>query len=293
MTSPRTKGKKMGSQALTNNNDSSEFIPDPIFRSMVRKFIDFYSASTPTNPTRKSVKDWSSEDLKFISDADVTLIRTLLTQERYDISDAMTPSSMSRADFLRAVLRESAQRGIADDNWLVGTTPSRSRQITVSRAPIGLENPVPQQVRELASVVAIRDAAEDILVNNANAFRFKPEVASALGYKPQDFFRIINDAKAYDFGYTVGSMNEYRQDNGLRIRATSPLPPQEVQARYCAPTNLIFEPGRALDNRDSFLAGFLQARVDSRTNFEPVNDHIGLFAECPPAPKTPAAPRQR
>lgn len=280
--------------ALAQNNASQDThdIPPVVTRHelqvdavkhLVIVFQKFFTPENPHNLTHKYYKDWTSADLKYVGAEDLASFRGLFSDEQYSITDAMLPNNMSREDFYRAVMRESARRNLAKGDYTdyLMKKPGQSEQeVNLIRTAYGIPDPVPQVVREKAGVVAIRDAAVDILQNNTPYFRVQSDLAQAVGLKSGVVLPLHTDVRAYDFGYTAGSIPEFRNQNGMQIVASSPLKPAELQAKYCPVMHQLFEEGRSYDNREAFFLGFFQARVDARSNFEPTSEHVGLFASC-------------
>lgn len=249
-------------------------------------------------------------------------MRGLMADERYHLTDKLIPTGMNRAEFARALLRESARRGdLAKELQLfpTGDAQKQSQPITVERAPFGVKDAVPEKVTAPIGIVVIRDSAVDMLVNNPKGIRVTDETMRALGMSKPIVGFIDNDADAYDFGYSVGSMPEFRKNDGLRIGfRMEPTPAQtaelnkvaasmmakktdaeieamrgEIQAvitkmsqnynqdNYCKSTELLFQEGRFHDNRTAMALGMAQGRVDIAKNFDASSDRIGLFGDCP------------
>lgn len=259
-------------------------IPQSVAEEIVGKYKLFYSKENPENPTGKSYLDWTSRDLKNMGTRDFDLIRGILADEQYNYIDQILPREMSRAEFMRAILRESARRGIAKDRYYDAfpTAPNlKTQQVTLTRAAYGTAQSLPTEVTELAAVIAIRDASIDMAANNAPAFRLANDLAAKIGKKNDTELGIDTDAAAYDFGYTVGSMPQFKRGDALHIQINSPLNPDQLQERYCPVINNLFQTGRAYENRDAMALGFMQGRIDGRSGFEPTTDRVGLFADCP------------
>jgi hypothetical protein len=243
-----------------------------------------YSATNPQNPTGKSYLDFTSQDIAKLDSGELLGIRRLIRAEQYDVIDQILPRNMSRSEFGRAILRESARRGEITRDYaeVFRDVPNYSTmKVNVTRQAFGAADSIPQRVTELAAVIAIRDAGIEMAVNNAPQFNLKPDIAAALGKKTTDGVLIDTDVKAYDFGYMTGAMPQFNKGDALHIRLQAAKSPEELQQAYCPVIANLFEEGRAYNNRDSFALGFMQARIDGRSNFQPSNDRVGLFADCP------------
>ena len=267
-------------------------------RQSVDTVKKFYVPSNPSNPTDKSINDWSAADLKKVGPNDLFLLYAQITDEQYSITDALLPKGMSREDFNRNILREMRRRNLLQKEYLDDylSPTMRTQEVKLIRASFGSGNGVPAEVQTSAGVMAIRDAGISVIFNDEDKgpdgkpitgqYRLKPDLAAAIGLpsnkRPKVKFR--TDVDAYDFGYLVGSLPQFvanaQNNNPLAIMPSSPVPDDQLQARYCPVIRKIFQEGNAFPNRDAFVSGLLQARSDMTANFEPVNDHIGLTAAC-------------
>ncbi len=257
-------------------------------KDFVKVYQNFLRADNPDNPTKKSYRDLTSEDFKKFSTQDLDFMRAVIFDDQYKYIDQILPKSMDRADFARNILRELARRGEIKDTFLRGFPQFPNfgtSRITVTREPFGAESPLPKEVTELAAVIAIRDASVDVVLNNAGGWGLKDDVMDKLGKKIKGVKPIETDAEAYDLGYTAGAMPEFKRNDALNMRLVAARTVAEIQKDYCPVVDNLFKEGRAYDNRDSFAFGFMQARVDGRTNFEPTTDRYGLTEGCPKTPK--------
>jgi hypothetical protein len=75
-------------------------------------------------------------------------------------------------------------------------------------------------------------------------------------------------------------MHELHQIYGKYRAKGRLLPFDQLREHYGSVINKLFESDRSYSNKDSFALGFMQARIDGRSNFQPTNDKVGLFADC-------------
>jgi hypothetical protein len=208
----------------------------------------------------------------------------MFSDERYDLIDQIKPTTMNREQFSRAILRESARRGIVDNPYERRFSDFPQRNITVTR-PLGV-SPNPQnQVTASPVILALNDSATNVILNPRTAgFLIEPDVARAIG-RPDlalNGVSIANDAATYDFGYTVGALPEFRRGQQLEKVLGFVQPPDVVQQAFCPVVGEIFrQDGRTLDQTEAFTAGFIQARIDARTNFQGTDIPVGTTALCP------------
>lgn len=258
-------------------------------RRIIEAYKNLYQANEPENPTRKSYRDFTSRDLTFLSANTLSGLRRLFQEENWTLLDEIVPTRMDRAQFVRAVLRESALRGQTTrpiERLLEDLAPF-NQPINATRAPFGIPDTAQRDVRIAASRIVAYDAAVDVVTRNSESMIVAPDVARAVGIRSQPgtatALRMNTDAAAYDLGYTVGALPEFRRDGIIPMVVTVDATPEQIQQRYCPTVQSIFAPGRALQQRDAFAAGFITARTDARTNFSPDSDAIGITAPCPTA----------
>jgi hypothetical protein len=257
-------------------------------KEWAQTFPRFYSTSKSENHTQKNLKDWTSNDLKKVESRDLDVIRQVMESEHYKYIDPILPNSMNRAEFARAVLRESARRGEIAGMYLHGFGEIKgfdTQRIVVTRTAFGTANALPEKVVELAGVIAIRDAGINMITTDVGGIALQDDVSRELGRPSSTQGKPIEtDAQAFDFGYTVGAMPQFKKDDALHVRVNL-ASAQETQAKYCPDMKKLFQEGRAHNNSTAVVLGFMQARIDAKQQFESGSDRIGLFAECPSTPK--------
>lgn len=259
---------------------------DQAVRRFVEAYKNLYQANDPRNVSRKSYRDFRAADVAFLDDGILSGLRTMFTSENWAILDEIVPQNLSRAEFVRAVLRESARRGNATDHIeasLRNLAPL-NQQIRATRIPFGIPDTAEREVRLAAASIVAYDAAVDVVTRNSENMIVAPDVARAVGIRNQPGTATavrMSDASAFDLGYTVGALPEFRRDGVIPMVVTIDATPEQIQERYCPTVQSIFAPGRALQQRDAFAAGFITARTDARTNFNTDSDAIGIIAACP------------
>jgi hypothetical protein len=273
--------KKIRERVMTSFSEN--FMKD---FSLVYKQL--FTANNPENSTKKSYTQWTSKDIENLSSDNLSLIRKVFAAENYSYTDGLLPDNMSRAEFYRSLLRASAKRGDLRKDYY-GSEPETSpmnQKITVARESFGQKATQKSTVTEEAGIIALRDKSIDIVLGNYPA-SIKNDVKQKLNKskEPIGLMGLETDVDVYGFGYLVGSLPQFKRDDGLNIRLTVERTPEEIQRDYCPVIDKIFQPGNAYNNRDTLVLGFMQARIDGRNNFEAKSDRIGLFAECPSTPK--------
>lgn len=246
-----------------------------------------------SNPDGKPISQWLAADFKKFSADDIFIIRAAITDERYDLIDSLKPTAMSRAEFTRTILREAARRGILENFYDERFQNVPMSDVTVSRplqAPANAQRPVTANPVELA----LHDAAASVVFNpRTAAITIEPDVANAMRRPDLSLFgvSIVNDAATYDLGYTTGALPQFRRGQTLELGLGFVQGPEQVQQAFCPVTNEIFrQSGRTLDQTEAFSAGFIQARIDARSNFQGTDVATGITAACPSV--TPPATRQ-
>jgi len=258
-------------------------------RRVLAAYKNLYQANEPENTTRKSYRDFTSKDLAFLSGNTLAGLRAMFENENWSMVDEIVPTRMDRSQFVRAVLRESARRGQTTRpiERLLDNLAPFNQPINATRAPFGIPDTAQREVRIAASRIVAYDAAVDVVTRNSESMIVAPDVARALGIRNQPgtatALKMNTDAAAFDLGYTVGALPEFRRDGIIPMVVTVDATPEQIQQRYCPTVQSIFAPGRALQQRDAFAAGFMTARTDARTNFSPDSDAIGITAPCPTA----------
>lgn len=256
-------------------------------RNFINAYKGFYRADNPRNVSRKSYRDFRATDIAFLDDSVLSGLRMAFQDENWALIDEVLPRNLDRAEFVRAVLRESARRGNATENieGLLRNLAPFNQQIRATRIPFGIPDTAEREVRMAAANIVAYDAAVDIVTRNSENMIVAPDVARAVGIRNQPgtatSVRMNTDAAAFDLGYTVGALPEFRRDGVLPVVVTIDATPEQIQERYCPTVQSIFAPGRALQQRDAFAAGFMTARTDARTGFNTDSDPIGITAACP------------
>jgi hypothetical protein len=260
---------------------------EKVDRELIEAYKEFYQTDNPQNPSRKSYRDFRAADIAWLSDSALSGLRSLFRGENWAMIDEIVPSNLSRAEFVRAVLRVSAGRGEATENieGLLSNLAPFNQQIRATRVPFGIPDTAAREVRLAAASIVAYDAAVDVVTRNSENMVVAPDVARAVGIRNNPgtvtAVRINTDAAAFELGYTVGALPEFRRDGVIPMVVTIDATPEQIQQRYCPNVESIFAPGRALQQRDAFAAGFITARTDARTGFETQGDAIGITAACP------------
>ncbi len=288
----------MASPEAAEQNQTMPEIPDAAVRRVVDLTLKFYVPNNPKNGTHKSIKDWTAADFKNIDRDDLRELANIMSTEHYSVSDDLLPKGMSRQDFVRSLDREMARRDTLKTDYLdrlFVNVPKPVPQVRVLRAAHTIggkpgNSITPEMVQEAAGIIALRDMAINITTDSQDTYiPLQPDFTKAVGLNPNTVVPLRSDVRAYEVGYLVGSRREFTQSNGLYLGVHFDEPLQTVQSGYCATVAQIFQPGKAYDNSVSVVNGFMQARVDARTNFEPTTEHVGLGIECPVTPITPRA----
>lgn len=238
-----------------------------------------------SNPTGQPLRNWTPDDFGVLGTDMLTLIRAVISSERYDLVDRLKPQSMSRAEYSRAILREAARRNNGDlEDFYAYRLDAPVSSVTVSR-PIGVAASAQVRVTADPEILAIHDAAANILKNpRYGGVVFEPDVAQAMR-RPDLALAgvpVRTDAATYDLGYTAGATVAMRSGQQLPLSIGFVEKPDQVQPAYCAVTNDIFSrQGRIVDQTEAFTAGFAQARIDAKSNFQGQEVATGLFGSCP------------
>jgi hypothetical protein len=245
------------------------------------------------NPDGRPISQWTTADFQKLDDVDIFTIRAAVVDERYDLIDSLKPTSMSRAEFSRAILREAARRGTIENFYDDRFQGMPMANVTVAR-PLQVAPSAQRQVSANPVVLALYDAAKNVIRDpRTSAIAIEPDVANAMS-RPDLALHgvsIANDSATYDLGYTVGALPQYRREQPLEIVLGFVQQPSQVQQAFCPIINEIFrQSGRTLDQTEAFSAGFAQARIDARTNFQGQDIASGFAAACPSV--TPLATRQ-
>lgn len=263
--------------------------------------VIYNSGAVKQNPDGKPLAQWTVDDIKgkFIT-SELNIIRAIIQDERYDLVDRIKPTAMSRSEFSRAVLRELAKRGELKTLYDRRFSDVSERVATVQR-PLQVPPANQRTVTGDVVTIALSDAATNAVVNplSTEAFRINIEndVAAQIGLPVQADGKLSGidtrtDTAAYDLGYTVGALPQFRRgapfEKGITFREQDA---NEINEGYCVVVNEIFaQSGRSLNQREVFTAGFSQGRSDARTNFQGREAQTGLFDLCPA--RTPAPTEQ-
>ena len=239
---------------------------------------------TSSNPDGRPISQWTAQDFFKFSNSEINLIRAMFSDERYDLIDQIKPSSMNREQFSRATLREAARRGTLENPYMRRFSDLPTNEVSVMR-PLGVSPEAQRQVTATPITLTFYDNAAIIIINPRIArIEIEPDVARAIG-RP-DFagsgVSIANDAATYDLGYTVGALPQFRRGQILGLALGFAQPAEVLEAAFCPISSEIFRlEGRTLDQTEAFAAGFAQARIDARSNFQGTNIPVGLSSPCP------------
>lgn len=241
------------------------------------------------NATNKSFHDWTAEDLRQLPDVALPMLRSLFYREHYDLVDQILPRSMNREEFGRAILRESARRGLE-----IGYYNERfdfNRTEVEVRRPLNVPSAEQVNVRISPSAITARDAAIDFLNNPRQAAMVvKPDVVAQTGphSAPGLGITAYTDAAAYDLGYTVGAHPDFHRSGRLPIGVRFEESEEQVKAFYCWASKEIFaRQGRSLDQAQAFAIGFVQGRTDAKS-LSDTSIPLVVLGPCPKSP--PAVP---
>jgi hypothetical protein len=246
-----------------------------------------------SNPDGKPISQWTTVDFRKFTDEDIFAIRAAFVDERYDLIDSLKPTAMSRSEFSRAILRESARRGVVENFYDRRFQGMPMADVTVAR-PLQATPSAQRQVSANPVVLALFDTAKNVIRDpRTSAIAIEPDVVNAMR-RPDLALHgvsIANDSATYDLGYTAGALPQYRREQPLEIVLGFAQQPPQVQQAFCPIVNEIFrQSGRTLDQTEAFSAGFAQARIDARTSFQGQDIASGFVAAC--ASITPLATRE-
>ncbi|MES2983853.1 MAG: hypothetical protein V4735_01540 [Pseudomonadota bacterium] len=267
------------------------------------------TADTKANPTGATYKNWTVEHLRLLPDRDIHGLQTGLPTNASDMWQLM-PDSFSRgkstdearAEFGRALLREGARRGIADDNArstlqiLVAEVTGKeytkiktdqivdTKRASIDFAPPGVAVPQPlQKVQLSATALKVLDEVKDCLDSgydqdpkNNGETRIRPDVAASVaaanGLKNMPALSIQRrrDSGCFVTAYALGSMPQFDIDKegvvlpiGLTV-LTSTLETAPAKVAQIFSANKTGQ----VSSADAAILGFLQGRLDSKTSFE-------------------------
>lgn len=273
----------------------------------VRTFIDKYNGRTSLNLDGKHFREWNPADFSRLTDSELSNIRAVFAQENYDLIDQIRPTSMNRTEFARSILREAARRGNIMDYYerrmpfgltpgvdISGLSPEelserRRVNVTVSRP----QEAAPENRRTVtvdAAFITARDATVAILRNRLHAsINVQPDVAAQTGIVPDaqgrlPGFDILTDAAVADLAYSMAAAPQNRKDGSTPLELVFDQGEEQIRYGYCAVANDIYaQRGRTIDQQLALSPMWLQAREDTRSNFDPSEVRIGVLGEvCPP-----------
>lgn len=276
--------------AATERNSETGFSDAGLEGFVTRMEGVFNSGQNSSNPAGRPLRNWTPDDFGVLGTDMLTLIRAVISSERYDLVDRLKPQSMRRAEYSRAILREAARRNNGDlEDIYAYRLDAPVSSVTVSR-PIGVAASAQVRVTADPEILAIHDAAANILKNpRYGGVVFEPDVAQAMR-RPDLALAgvpVRTDAATYDLGYTAGALVSFRQGQPLALSVSFVQKAPVVQAGYCAVAFDIFRSsGRTVDQTEAFVAGFAQARVDARRGFQGQDAALGIMAHCPPVAVT-------
>jgi hypothetical protein len=242
--------------------------------------IEMYNLGVVSgNPDGKPLAQWTPADFYKFHDNAIDELRAMISDERYDLIDRIKPTAMNRAEFVRSVMRETAKRGTTEHyyDW-------RFRDIPLTDVSVARPLDVPAASQRTVSAnpvqLALHDAAAAVIKNpRAGAMVIEPDVAAKIG-KSALSISLATDTSTYDLGYTVGALPLFRIGMPMAIAINFGQGRDNVQKAYCSIAFEIFKTGRTLDQTEVFSAGFLQARIDGKSNFEGTEKETGAFAPC-------------
>lgn len=274
------------SQSANPNPQSSD---DAVVRASLERFVAGHIVlfGNDNNATNKTFHNWNAEDLRHLPDGSLSVYRSLFYREHYDLVDQILPRSMSREEFGRAILRESARRGLEIDYYDDRFEFNRT-EVEVRR-PLNVPSAEQVNVRISPSAITARDAAIDFLNNPRQAAMVvKPDVVAQTGpyAVPGLGITAYTDAAAYDLGYTVGVHPDFRRTGRLPISVRFEESEEQVKAFYCWGSKEIFaRQGRSLNQAQAFAIGIVQGRTDARK----LSDTSIPLAALGPCPQNPPA----
>jgi len=268
----------------------------------------------------KSFTDFTSADIAKLDSPRLQALRNMMTLEKFHITDRLLPNNMDRTEFTRSILRELARRSevaFPFNLFPTGDPALQNTQATVTRFPFAVDNAQSEQVAQSVGSMVMRDGFVDIMQTNASGIRLSSDVGAPVGLKGLTY-PIATDTEAFTFGYAVGAQPQFQKNDALKLTLTlapnreqselisaqrdemekrgTPKPELDalerreankfVQSNHCADIAAIFEAGRALNNNEAVARGFIQARVDARSEFSPIvngqpKDRLGIYADCP------------
>lgn len=260
---------------------------DALVRAGLERVVAAHIAlyGNDNNATNKSFHDWTAEDLRQLPDVALPMLRSLFYREHFDLVDQILPRPMTREEFGRAILRESARRGSEMDYY--NERFDFNRPEVEVRRPLNAPSAEQVNVRISPSAITVRDAAIDFLNNPRQAAMVvKPDVVAQTGPYPAPEVGItaFTDAAAYDLGYTVGVHTDFRRSGRLPISVRFAESEEQVKAFYCWASKEIFaRQGRSLNQAQAFAIGIVQGRTDAR-NLSDTSIPLAALGPCPQNP---------
>ena len=239
----------------------------------------------PQKRGQAPVQNWNATDFRRYTDATLGILRDMINDEQWDKLDRMKPRHMRRDEFAMGVLREAGRRNMLNDYY----APTADDNVQINRpgfaiTPYGGQSSGQYTFNGPVSEAAQYEASRQTVVTNKPGF--DPYLKGRSNTR--------TDASEVDFGYTVGANPRFNPNSphvqvpmSVEFGAT----PEQVQSGYCPTVKNIYQPGRQYDPRDAFLTGFVQGRVDAGQGF-PVQNEVGLFGPCPPAPAPTPSSRE-
>ena len=251
----------------------------------------------------EGTRNWSSDNIREKENTQLFAVLGALSADAPQYTNQFKPSNMTAEQFHRMIVRECQRRGILDDyyegriNYAETGRIARDNPVAdIARSFVrrsfsfpNEENGTPANLEMNPLQVAIYDAGTDMFFRNQLVSPLSSDVARALNLprkpdgKPYEI-GMTTDVDHYTLGYALGSMNEINPANPnaqTTVRATVDNTPENIQAAFCREVPKLFEAGRGMQPRDAAVAGFMQGRIDARSNFEGRETEVGLFAPCP------------
>ncbi|MEJ0009299.1 MAG: hypothetical protein WDN72_01450 [Alphaproteobacteria bacterium] len=276
-------------------------------------FAKLYSAGNPHNPSGKNFQDWNVADLRALSTPDLQIIRAMAAEKDPGL-DKFIPKSFfaghgegeARADFERAILRESARRGDYE-GFAQAALQGRYGYKAQLRSPSCISGSMSRSTRIAASMrdksarhvklspqqIYSYDMAADMATQDTGDSNIRPDVARAIGAAnrgllPQavidQLFTIhLGDEAAYDIGYSLRADPAFTSTLPTKLAINDPKQ-QKMLPAFVAD---VFDPNKTDgDIRSALAAGWMQADIDVQKHFTSTDNKPYDF---PPAP-TPHVP---
>jgi len=248
-------------------------------------------------------RTWTPENIREVNPNVITAALAIVLADRPSSTNFIKPPHMTAEQFHRMLMREAQRRGILDDHFAEQIELENLQRIRHDDALVNAvrafsrnsfsfpsqEQGAPANLQMNPAQVAIYDAATDMFFRNQRNSPLSADVARALNLPPRTDGTSYSlgtgtDVDNYTLGYALGAMSELNPANPnaqTTVRATVDNTPENIQAAFCREVPKLFEDGRSMEPRDAAVTGFMQGRIDARSNFEGRETEVGLFAPCP------------